>query len=131
VEVVAEGRGLDEDRVREIGEGRIYSGLDGREAGLVDEIGGLAEAVATAREAAGLAAEDVEVTEVNPVGTRIGLGRLLPGAAVRALAPAARRLGLPGPPEQPEAGDAVRYLRSVLEHQPRPLVLLPPGYYLE
>jgi protease-4 len=36
-------------------EGRIFGGRDGRNRGLVDEIGGLAEAIARARSMAGLA----------------------------------------------------------------------------
>lgn len=44
VEVIAEGRGLPEERVREIADGRIYSGEQARELGLVDSFGGLDEA---------------------------------------------------------------------------------------
>ncbi len=39
VEVVSEGRDLPEARVREIADGRIYSGLQARELGLVDRLG--------------------------------------------------------------------------------------------
>ncbi|NQX85694.1 MAG: signal peptide peptidase SppA [Flavobacteriaceae bacterium] len=38
---VAVGRGMTQDRVKEIGEGRVYTGLDALEIGLIDEIGGL------------------------------------------------------------------------------------------
>src|SRR5690606_28213068 len=51
---VAEGRGLPLDRVREIGKGRIWSGVDALELGLVDELGDVALAVARAKEMAGL-----------------------------------------------------------------------------
>lgn len=44
VEVIVEGRGLPEERVREIADGRIYSGEQARELGLVDTFGGLDEA---------------------------------------------------------------------------------------
>lgn len=54
VRVVAEGRGgLDEGAVRGLADGRIFTGLQAREAGLVDEIGYLEDAVAWARERAG------------------------------------------------------------------------------
>ena len=62
---VAEARGLSEQRVREIGEGRVYSGLDAREIGLVDEIGGLMPAVSMARHMAGLQPQqEVDILEI-------------------------------------------------------------------
>ena len=39
VEAVAEGRSMEPDQVREIAQGRIYTGLGGMRHGLVDEIG--------------------------------------------------------------------------------------------
>jgi protease-4 len=49
VRVISSGRGLPEDRVREIADGRIYSGETAKELGLVDSFGGLDEASAEAR----------------------------------------------------------------------------------
>ncbi|MDX2175396.1 MAG: signal peptide peptidase SppA [Candidatus Sumerlaeia bacterium] len=49
---VAEGRGMSQDRVKELGGGRVWSGVDALENGLVDELGGLGEAIAYAHEAA-------------------------------------------------------------------------------
>lgn len=51
---VAEGRGLSPERVDELGRGRIWSGADAHERGLVDELGDLHAAIATARRLAGL-----------------------------------------------------------------------------
>jgi protease-4 len=48
VEVVAEGRKLDREKVRAIGEGRVWTGREALANGLVDELGGLAEAKAYA-----------------------------------------------------------------------------------
>jgi protease-4 len=42
---VAESRRLDPVVVREIAQGRVWSGLEAKKLGLVDEIGGLADAV--------------------------------------------------------------------------------------
>ena len=42
---VAEGREMSVDAVEEIAQGRIWSGIDALEIGLVDEIGGLTEAI--------------------------------------------------------------------------------------
>jgi protease-4 len=51
---VAEGRGISTERVSASAEGRIFSGTEAKTRGLVDELGGLAEAVARARKMAGL-----------------------------------------------------------------------------
>lgn len=45
VKRVAKGRNLPEARVRVIGEGRVYDAVKAKELGLVDELGGLQEAV--------------------------------------------------------------------------------------
>lgn len=57
VDRVATGRGLTRERVDEIGRGRIWSGADAVELGLVDEIGDLDAGVAAARRLAGLPAD--------------------------------------------------------------------------
>jgi protease-4 len=54
MEGVAEGRGLPIEKVREIAKGRIWTGSDALELGLVDELGGLPVAVRLAKEAAGI-----------------------------------------------------------------------------
>jgi protease-4 len=54
---VAHGRGMDVEKVRASAEGHIWSGDQGLERGLVDEIGGLSEALAAARKAAHLDAD--------------------------------------------------------------------------
>jgi protease-4 len=54
VRVIAEGRGLPAERVREIADGRIYTGSQAQELGLVDELGNLDAAIAGARELAEL-----------------------------------------------------------------------------
>ncbi|REJ86273.1 MAG: signal peptide peptidase SppA [Acidobacteria bacterium] len=47
---VAEGRGLELERAQELARGRIWSGEDALERGLVDELGGLGRAIEVARE---------------------------------------------------------------------------------
>jgi protease-4 len=51
---VAKGRDLPIEHVRGIAEGRIWSGVQGLENRLIDEYGGLTEAIAVARKQAGL-----------------------------------------------------------------------------
>jgi protease-4 len=61
---VAEGRGMTEDAVAEIAKGRVWTGAQGLENGLVDRIGGLYTAIDVAREKAGLEKDDyVQVVE--------------------------------------------------------------------
>ncbi len=48
VDVISEGRHIPKGRVREIADGRVYSGSQAKELGLVDSFGGLDEAAATA-----------------------------------------------------------------------------------
>ena len=65
VAAVAAGRALPVERVRELAQGRVWTGEDARARGLVDELGGLDAAVAAARSAAGLAA-DAGSVELRP-----------------------------------------------------------------
>lgn len=51
---VAEGRGMDAARVDEIGQGRVWDGGTARQLGLVDQFGGLQEALEWAAKEAGL-----------------------------------------------------------------------------
>jgi protease-4 len=57
IERVAAGRNMPAEAVRTAAEGRIYSGAQGKDRGLVDEIGGLARAIESARGLAGLDAD--------------------------------------------------------------------------
>lgn len=50
----ADGRGISQDSIKAIAEGRIYSGIDALRIGLVDELGGINEAIAYAAQKAGL-----------------------------------------------------------------------------
>lgn len=49
---VAEGRKLSKERVLEIAKGRVWTGADAKDRGLVDELGGLSAAIRVARQAA-------------------------------------------------------------------------------
>ncbi|MDY7093038.1 MAG: signal peptide peptidase SppA [Acidobacteriota bacterium] len=54
---VADGRGMPLESVQEVAKGRIWTGEDALQRGLVDDLGGFPEALALAREAAGLTAD--------------------------------------------------------------------------
>lgn len=51
---VSEARKLPKERVHEIAQGRVWSGAEGQKLGLVDELGGLADAVRFAAKKAGI-----------------------------------------------------------------------------
>ena len=74
--LVAEGRKMDESAVGEIARGRVWTGEDALEVGLVDEIGGLIDAIAKARELASIDADTETSVKFfpRPQGGIPGLG---------------------------------------------------------
>ncbi|WP_372865672.1 signal peptide peptidase SppA [Spongiibacter sp.] len=54
ITVVAQGRGKLPEQVKPLAEGRVWSGMDAHELGLVDRLGSLDQAIASAAELAGL-----------------------------------------------------------------------------
>jgi protease IV len=78
VDVISEGREIPEGRVREIADGRVYSGLQARRLGLVDSFGGLDEASDIAGELAGTSDTTVVRYVLQPTFTETLLARLAP-----------------------------------------------------
>lgn len=70
VERVADGRGLAVDDVAEVARGRVWTGADAKDRGLVDELGGLRTAVDRAKAVAGLD-RDADVRIVNYPGSSL------------------------------------------------------------
>ncbi|OIN79704.1 signal peptide peptidase SppA [Mycobacterium malmoense] len=70
VERVAEGRNLSADAVNRVARGRVWTGADALERGLVDELGGFRTAVRRAKVLAGLD-EDAEVRIVGYPGSSL------------------------------------------------------------
>jgi len=64
---VAEGRKMNPADVRRLADGRIFTGRQAREAGLVDELGNYREAISAAGQMAGLG-RDPRVIELGPRG---------------------------------------------------------------
>ena len=54
VQIVVQGRGLPEEKVRELADGRVYTGLQAQQLGLVDELGNLPRAIELAAEMGGI-----------------------------------------------------------------------------
>ncbi|SOC03275.1 protease-4 [Ureibacillus xyleni] len=61
VDVIEEGRGMSEAQVKKVADGRVLGGTQAVKAGLVDEIGGLEDTIASLR--ADYALEDAELFE--------------------------------------------------------------------
>lgn len=74
VRKVAKGRELPETRVREIAEGRIYTGTDALAIKLIDRIGGLSSAIELAQEMASL--KDEPTLEIIEIPRKKGLFNL-------------------------------------------------------
>ena len=65
---VAEGRGMTKEAVDQIAKGRIWTGKQAKEIGLVDELGGLSLALSIARKKAGLARRKVQLIRLPQQG---------------------------------------------------------------
>jgi protease-4 len=79
---VSEGRKLTREAVDRVGQGRVWTGEQAKANGLVDELGGLRQAIAEARHL-GNVAEDAPVVELPKIQTSI-IGQLLGIPGIRA-----------------------------------------------
>ena len=86
IEAVASSRDLPTERVRSLADGRIFSGRQAKELGLIDELGGLQEAIQEAARLAGIEGEPRVVEEPKEKFSLLDLvlgktiGRILPAA---------------------------------------------------
>ncbi|HLR47369.1 MAG TPA: signal peptide peptidase SppA [Deinococcales bacterium] len=87
---VADGRDLEPERVAEIARGRIWSGADALELGLIDDYDDVATAVRAAAQLAGLPADTPVRNVVPPPGYVLPVGADNPEAALATLLPLAR-----------------------------------------
>ncbi|MBN1826445.1 MAG: S49 family peptidase [Candidatus Eisenbacteria bacterium] len=129
VKKVAAGRGLTEERVRELGEGRIWMGGDAIENKLVDRFGTLTDAVDEARELAGLRPDEEVILTEYPKRKLFELPRFgggFPGLRLFA-APLARWLApdASAPEILPEDYESA-YFRILADSPGRPALLTPP-----
>ncbi len=118
---VAKGRDMEEDSVREVAQGRVWTGTDGLEHGLVDEIGGMERAIELAREAAKLSPERrVKIVEMPERGL-LNLSKL-----------GGMALGLKWQAKYSERDQAEEdYFRMLFEAEGKPMIIVPPEYYMQ
>lgn len=81
---VAEGRNMTKEMVDSIGQGRVWAGTDAKEIGLVDEFGGVYDAINYVAEQAGIQNDSIAI-QFYPKPKKGGLGELL--AAMEDLEP--------------------------------------------
>ena len=120
---VANGRGLTVEEVDEIAQGRIWTGLDALNNGLVDELGGLDDAVAAAAASAGL--------EEGSYGTHVVEEPLSPGEQMLVdFLGASKRLGV-NPGLFVSKPDVIERVAAELEAMVDPLLRFndPKGVY--
>jgi protease-4 len=117
---VADGRKLSAGRVDEIGRGRVWTGVQAREVGLVDELGGLHAAVTKAKEKVGLrpGADVTLVVFPAPEPLAVQIREALQGAATHTAVSDSLWPGLPASLRR-----VLDWLMSVPSGSP---VLLPP-----
>ena len=58
IDLVATGRNMKKEDVEEVAQGRVWTGEEGKEKGLIDEIGGLSKAIEIAKEEANITDDD-------------------------------------------------------------------------
>jgi protease-4 len=100
---VHENRGLSLEQVDQLGQGRVWSGIDAHRNGLVDVLGGLDDAVAIAAEKAGLSSYGTaHYPKAVPFLDRLMAGSM--GANMQALIPDVLRAAAQAPelPSRPE-----------------------------
>ena len=112
----AEGRNTTRDAIHEVAQGRVWTGRQAKERGLVDELGGLGRAIALAKERVGIEA-DAEV-ELVVYPRPKSLFELLRGGFT--VAQAAARLGwLPFPPARaPRTNTSPRVMAAAMRKVP-------------
>ncbi len=109
VSLVAEGRDMTPEQVREVARGRVWTGRQALERGLVDHLGGFSVAVARARELAGIEADARVQLRHYPMQQNAfaSLGRLF-GVSAEAVEGLARLNAALSNPRVQQALEAIR-----------------------
>lgn len=120
VEDAADARDMSEDNMRALAAGRLYSGQQAVDNGLIDELANLTQAIDLAREQAGIAEDDkVQILESAPVSMSTLLDLLT-------------LVGVRDNPEpllmNPEDYHQA-YLELLIDQRNQPMVLLPYEYF--
>jgi protease-4 len=107
VQKVADGRNMDYDAVHDVAQGRVWTGISGKDVGLIDELGGLARAVEIAREKAEIG-DEYQIVEMPEKGL-FDLDMFQP-----------KLLGM-----EIKEDKMLNYLKLRIEHNGEPMPMLP------
>lgn len=111
VQKVADARNRTYDEIAAVAQGRVYSGIDGKDAGLVDLIGGMELAINIAAEKAGLKKGEYKFIEV-PEQELFNIQSFMPSL-------------LPFSTEAAEENPIIRNLKLRMSHNGKPLLMMP------
>jgi len=111
---VAAGRKMEKDAVDKVGQGRVWTGSDGKEKGLVDELGGMETAIALAKEKAKIGVDEEVVIKELPKPEPLDVSMFQPKLLGVRLADIER---------DPE----LVYIRKLANSEGRPFVMMPPS----
>ncbi len=128
VKKVADGREMSEEEVENLAQGRVWTGVAGKQNGLVDDIGGLDAAIKIARARAGIEPdEEIKILDFSKRGL-FNFAELIPN-------PIPFLLGGGGNGIQGQSAGAgimenyeMFYLRKIAKYNGRPLCLIPPDF---
>jgi protease-4 len=112
---VADGRQRTREEIDEIAQGRVWSGVQALEIGLVDQLGGLDVAIDVAKQKAGIEGVPTNIVEYP----RLGL------FDADLLRPQLLGIGARVPDQLEATNSASDYLRFRIEHNGEPLLLMP------
>jgi protease IV len=113
VRKVATGRNMTYDQVDSVGQGRVWTGMDGLNNGLVDMLGNLNDAIAYASEQAGLKGKEYKIVEM-PDAPVFDFSTIMPSF-----------FGI----KLHETNKYIDDLKFRLQYNGKPLPLLPIDYY--
>jgi len=83
LDLVSEGRDMTVEEVHEVARGRVWTGVDAKDKGLVDELGGLMVAINKAKELAKIEPDsDVRIIQYPSASQDMPFGNLQAGASV-------------------------------------------------
>jgi protease-4 len=112
IKKVASGRNMEYDEVAPIAQGRVWSGYDGLDIGLVDVLGGLDTAIMIAKDRAGMAAdEEVDIVEL-PQAPLFDPGMFMP-----------KLFGI-----EYQRNELIEHLKFRLQHNGEPMPIVPMEY---
>ena len=114
IQQVAKGRRMNADAVDKLARGRVWSGLDAKKYGLVDQIGGLQAAIDSAVKLAGLDAKNYRLEILEPTSDLASalLKRLTSGLARLGLGQMGLPEGLLEISQRPELQSSLRWLND-------------------